>query len=128
VVGGIAAGGIALATSNSHTLHLATTRLQFVNTSKTTFVETDAVFKSTNKKVGYSTITCNDAGNEIKCSLTIALKGGVLLGHLDIPITSDSSTNVTGKVSGGLGSFTGDKGTIKGVITGKHATYTVKYH
>lgn len=126
VAAGIAAGGIALASSNSHTLHLTATRLQFVNTSKTTFVETDAVFKT--KKAGYETITCNDGGQQIECSLTIALKGGVLLGHLSIPITSDSSTNVTGKVTAGLGSFAGDKGTIKGVITGKHATYTVKYH
>ena len=125
VVAGVAAGGIALATSDSHTLHLTTTRLQFVNTSKTTFVEADAVFKT--KKAGYETITCNDGGQQIVCSLTIALKGGVLLGNLSIPITSDTSTNVTGKVTGGLGKFAGDKGTIKGVITGKHATYTVKY-
>jgi hypothetical protein len=39
--GGIAVAGSALATSSTHTLHLSTTRLQFVNTSHTTFVETD---------------------------------------------------------------------------------------
>lgn len=126
-VGGLAVAGAALATASSHTLHLTTKRLQFVNTSKTTFVETDAVFKSA-KKVGYETISCNDGGHQIVCSLSFALENGMVLGHLTIPITSGESTNVTGRVTGGLGNFTGDKGTIKGVITGAHSTYTVKYH
>lgn len=125
--GGIAVAGSALATGSSHTLHLTTTRLQFVNTSKTTFVETDSVFKSA-KKVGYETISCNDGGHQIICSLSFALENGMLLGHLTIPITSGESTSVTGKITGGLGSFTGDKGTVKGVITGKHSSFTVKYH
>jgi hypothetical protein len=125
--GGLGVAGAALAAGGSHTLHLTTTRLQFVNTSKTTFVETDSVFKSA-KKVGYETISCNDGGHEIICSLTIALQNGILLGHLTIPITSDETTNVSGKVTGGLGTFVGDKGTVKGQITGKHSTFTVKYH
>jgi hypothetical protein len=125
--GALVLGGDALAASGSHTLHLTTTRLQFVNTSKTTFVQTEAVYRS-KTKVGYETISCNDGGNQVVCSLSIALKNGMLLGHLTIPITSTESTSVSGKVTGGLGAFTGDLGTIKGTITGKHSVYTVKYH
>jgi hypothetical protein len=125
LAGGIA--GTALASGSSHTLHLTTARLQFVNTSSTTFVEADSVSKSA-KKVGYESITCNDGGHQIACSLTIALKGGVLLGHLTIPISSSATTSVTGKVTGGLGDYRGDTGTVKGTITGKHGTLTVKYH
>ncbi len=112
---------------SSHTLHLTTTRLQFVNTSKTTFVQTEAVDKS-GKKIGYETISCNDGGNQVLCSVSFAMGSGMLLGHLTIPITSTESTSVSGKITGGLGSFSGDRGTIKGTITGKHSTYTVKYH
>jgi hypothetical protein len=124
---GITAGGAALAAGGSHTLHLTTTRLQFVNTSKTTFVETDAVSR-VGKKVGYGTLSCNDGGQQVVCSLSLALENGMLLGHLTIPITSGESTSVAGKLTGGLGVFSGDKGTIKGEINGKHGTYTVKYH
>jgi hypothetical protein len=127
VVGGIVVGGTALAAASSHTLHLTTTRLQFVNTSKTTFVQTEAVDKS-GKKIGYETISCNDGGNQVLCSVSFATGTGMLLGHLTIPITSTESTSVSGKITGGLGSFSGDRGTIKGTITGKHSTYTVKYH
>jgi hypothetical protein len=127
VVGGIVVGGTALAAASSHTLHLTTTRLQFVNTSKTTFVQTEAVDKS-GKKIGYETISCNDGGNPVLCSVSFAMGSGMLLGHLTIPITSTESTSVSGKITGGLGSFSGDRGTIKGTITGKHSTYTVKYH
>jgi hypothetical protein len=124
---GIAAAGVALAAGSSHTLHLTTTRLQFVTPSHSTFVQTDAVYRSSTK-VGYETLSCNDSGQAILCSLSFAVKNGMLLGNLTIPITSTSSTAVSGKVTSGLGVFKGDKGTITGVITGKHSTYTVKYH
>jgi hypothetical protein len=124
---GITAGGAALAAGGSHTLHLTTTRLQFVNTTKTTFVETDAMFKA-GKKVGYDTLSCNDGGQQVICSLSLALENGMLLGHLTIPINNLQSTKVAGKLTGGLGVFAGDKGTIKGAIDGKHGTYTVKFH
>jgi len=124
---GIVAGGVALAAPSSHTMHLRATRLQFINTSKSTFVETDVIARA-GKRVGYETISCNDGGHQIICSLSFALGTGMLLGHLTIPITSTTSTTVTGAVTGGLGGFAGDKGTVKGTITGKHATYTVKFH
>jgi hypothetical protein len=124
---GISAAGVALAAGNSHTLHLTTTRLQFVTPSHPTFVQTDAVYKSSTK-IGYETLSCNTAGQQIVCSLSFALKNGMLLGHLTIPITSTTSTDVTGTVTGGLGIYKGDRGTINGVITGKNSTYTVKYH
>lgn len=127
VAGGIAVAGDALASGSTHTLHLTTTRLQFVNTSKTTFVQTEAVFNA-GKKVGYETISCNDGGNRVKCSLSFALENGMLLGHLTIPITSTPTTSVSGKITGGLGTFTGDTGTVKGRITGRHSSITVKYH
>jgi hypothetical protein len=119
--------GVALASAGSHTLHLTTNRLQFVNTTSSTFVETDAVFKSA-RKVGYETISCDDGGHQIVCSMTVALKGGVLLGHLTIPITSNATTKVSGKLTGGLGTYSGDKGKITGSITGKHSAFTITYH
>jgi hypothetical protein len=125
--GGVLAGTAALASGSSHTLHLTTSRLQFVNTPKSTFVETDAVSRA-GKKVGYETISCNAGGSQVLCSLSFALAGGMLLGHLTIPITSGESTSVSGKVTGGLGIFAGDRGTIKGSIIGKRSVFTVKYH
>jgi hypothetical protein len=127
VAGGVAVAGDALASGTTHTLHLTTTRLQFVNTSKTTFVQTEAVFNAA-KKVGYETISCNDGGSRVKCSLSFALENGMLLGHMTIPITSTPTTTVSGKITGGLGTFTNATGTVKGRITGKHSTFTVKYH
>jgi hypothetical protein len=124
--GGVIAGGTALAAGGSHTLHLTTTRLQFVNTSKTTFVETDVIDRSA-KKVGYETISCNDGGTAIVCSLSLALTNGMLLGHLTIPISSGASTAVSGTITGGLGSYAHDKGTVKGQITGKVSSFTVTY-
>ncbi len=127
VVVGAGLAGPALAAGTSHTLHLTTTRLQFVNTSATTFVETDAVFRA-GKKVGYETISCDDGGHQIVCSVSVALEDGMLLGHVTIPITSGKTSKVTGKVTGGLGRFKGDKGTVKGTISGKHSTLTLTYH
>ena len=116
----------ALAVGTAHTLHLTATRLQFVNTSATTFVETDAVFRA-GKKAGYETISCDDGCHQIVCSMSVALEDGMLVGHVTIPITSGNTSKVAGKVTGGLGRFKGDKGTIKGTITGKHSTMTVTY-
>ncbi|HTW19946.1 MAG TPA: hypothetical protein VME70_07025 [Mycobacteriales bacterium] len=119
--------GTALAAGSSHTLRLTTTRLQFVNTSSTTFVQADTVDRK-GKKAGYETITCDDSGHQISCSMTLSLQGGVLYGHLAIPITSEATTKVSGAITGGLGRYAGAKGTVKGSITGKHSSLTVKYH
>jgi hypothetical protein len=122
-----AGAAVVLAAGSTHTLHLATSRLQFVDTTSTTFVESDAVSRA-GKKAGYESISCNDGGHQIVCLVTIALKGGVLLGHLAIPITSSATTDVTGRITGGLGAYNGDKGSVSGTITGKRGTLTVKYH
>jgi hypothetical protein len=126
VTGGTVAAGAALAAGSSHTLHLTTKRLQFINTSKTTFVETDVIERAA-KKVGYESISCNDGGQQIVCSLSLALTNGMLLGHLTIPISSDASTSVSGAITGGLGTYAHDKGTVKGKITGNTSTLTVTY-
>jgi hypothetical protein len=118
--------GMASAAARVHTQHLTARRLQFVNTSNTTFVETDAVRRGTTR-VGYETITCNDGGQQIACSLSLALENGILLGHLTIPISSGSTVHFRGRLTGGLGRFAGDTGTIRGTISGKRSAFTVKY-
>jgi hypothetical protein len=125
--GGILVAGTATAAGGTHTVHLKTTRLQVADPSRSTFVETDAVFKAA-KKVGYENLSCNDGGTKVLCSLSIALPNGMLLGHVTSPITTSDKTTLTGKVTGGLGIYTGDKGTIKAVVNGKHARYTITYH
>lgn len=125
--GGILIAGTASAAGGSHTLHLATTRLQVTSTSQSTFVETDAVFKA-GKKIGYENQSCNDGGTNVKCSLTIALANGILIGHATSPITTHPKTTFTGKVTGGLGIYAGDEGTIEVKANQKHATYTIRYH
>jgi hypothetical protein len=118
--------GMASAAAKVHTQHLTGKRLQFVNTSNTTFVETDAVRRGATK-VGYETISCNDGGHQIACSLSLALTNGMLLGNLTIPISSSSSVHFHGRLTGGLGRFAGDHGKIKGTISGKRSVFTVTY-
>jgi hypothetical protein len=124
--GGVLIAGTASAAGSTHTLRLTATRLQLADTSQSTFVETDAVFKA-GKKVGYENLSCNDGGQNVLCSLTIALPNGILLGHVTTPITTSDSTTLSGRVTGGLGIYTGDKGTIRASVNGKHSKYTITY-
>lgn len=127
VAGGILAVGPAHAASGSHTLHLRTHRLQVANTSKSTFAETDVVTES-GKRVGYETLSCNDGGTGVKCSMSLSLPNGMLLGGVTTPITTSNQTTLTGKITGGLGRFTGAAGTVTAQVSGKNATYTITYH
>jgi hypothetical protein len=127
VAGGILAVGSAQAAGGSHTLHLRSHRLQVANTSKATFAETNVVTKS-GKTVGYETLSCNDGGTGVKCSLSLSLPNGMLLGGVTTPITTSDQTTLTGKITGGLGAFVGVKGTVTADVTGKNANYTITYH
>jgi hypothetical protein len=125
--GSLVVGGAASASGSPHTLHVTATVLKHINTSKTTFVETDTLTHR-GKKVGFESQSCNDASQGVKCSVTFALKNGVLLGHSTSPITSTSTGTVAGAITGGLGKYTGDKGRLKATIDGIHADFTIVYH
>jgi hypothetical protein len=117
----------ASAAAKTHTLVLHGTSLSTKTLPKSQEVAANTLKKS-GKVVGYSTNSCNYT-HEDKCSVTYALAGGVLYGHLTYPITTGTSETGTGKITGGLGAFTHAKGTIK-VVTGggaASATITIKY-
>lgn len=127
VTGSAVAASAAAASSKTHTLVLHGTSLSVKQIGKSHEVAANTLKKS-GKVVGYSTNSC-DYSQQDKCSVTYALEGGSLYGHLTYPITTGVSTTGTGKITGGLGSFTGAHGTIK-VVTGSgaaSATITLKY-
>lgn len=127
----LAGGGMAMgatqATGKLHILHVQTHRLQVSNTSRTTFAETSAVRKA-GKKVGYETSSCNDGGTNVKCSMSMSLPNGMLLGYITTPITTSDKTTLTGRVTDGLGKYAGVTGTIKADVNGKNSSYTITYH
>lgn len=127
VAGGMLAVGSAHAASGAHTVHLRAHRLQLANTSTTTFAETDAVTKA-GRKIGYEILSCNDGGTGVRCSMSLSLPNGILLGGVTSPITTSNQTTLTGKITGGLGRYTGAKGTVTAKVSGKDATYTITYH
>jgi hypothetical protein len=127
VVGAVTVATSAAAAGGSHTLVLTGKTLQTTSLGKSNSVEADVLTKA-GKRVGYETESCNFGGTNDKCAVTITVKGGVLLGHITFPITNGTSPTATGKITGGLGAYTGSKGTIKVVSTANHGTITVKYH
>lgn len=126
VAGGVLVIGSANAASSSHTLHLRAHRLQVANTGKSTFAEPDVVTKG-GRKVGYATLSCNDGGTGVKCSMSLSLPNGMLLGGVTTPITTSNQTTLTGKITGGLGRYTGAKGTVTAKVSGRNAAYTITY-
>lgn len=124
--GSLVAAGSALAESSSHTLHLKAKVLKTVETSKSTSVETDALRKG-GKTVGFETQSCNFGGTGDVCAVTFALKNGTLLGSTTSPITPSSSVKYKGKITGGRGKYSGDKGTIAVSVTGIRAKLTIVY-
>jgi hypothetical protein len=136
VVGGTAAtaasaamlmAGPAAAAGKSHSVHLTARELQEVKTGSTSFVEMTAVFES-GKKVGYDELSCSFPRSPGRCTFSLALKGGALEGHLTSPIGSTDKSTLKGKVTGALGKYAGDQGTIIGTINGKREKFTVTYH
>jgi hypothetical protein len=122
-----AAVGVASASGKTHTLVLHGTTLSTHEIGKSHEVEANTLRKG-GKIVGYSTDSCDFGGTKDKCAVTYALEGGDLLGHVTFPITSGQSSTATGKITGGLGSFTGARGTIKVQTGGPNAgTITLKY-
>jgi hypothetical protein len=122
-----AAVGVASASSSTHTLVLHGTTLSTHEIGKSHEVEANTLRKG-GKIVGYSTDSCDFGSTQDKCAVTYALEGGDLLGHVTFPISNGSDPAAHGKITGGLGSFTGAKGTIKVIQSGPSAgTITLKY-
>lgn len=71
------------------------------------------------KIVGYDTLILT--GN--RADVTFALPHGFLYGHLTL-----GSRGATGKITGGTGSFKGDRGTIKAPATEGDLVVTITYH
>lgn len=125
--GSVVAVGTAIAAGKTHTLVLHGTTLSAKQIGKSYEVEANALHKS-GKLVGYSTDSCFFGGTQDKCSVTYTLKGGDLYGHATFPITKGTSSVAKGKITGGLGAFSGAKGTIKVQTSGPNAgTVTLKY-
>jgi hypothetical protein len=119
-------GSAATATSSTHHLHLHATVLKSVETSATTVVETDRLRRH-GTTVGFETQSCNDGGQGVKCSVSFALTNGMLLGHTASAITTSNHGTFHGTITGGLGTYTGSKGTVKGHVDGIHASLVITY-
>jgi hypothetical protein len=126
LAGGAIVADSALAAGATHTIKVSATVLKTVEPSNATSVETDRLTRA-GKTVGFETQSCNVSQGE-KCAVTFALKNGILLGSTTSSITTSSHGTFKGKITGGLGSYTGDKGTIKGSVDGIRATLTITYH
>jgi hypothetical protein len=127
VAGGIVVAGAAVAAGGSHTLRFTGKSVAHKELGKSHAVETDALTTS-GKTVGYQNESCDFGGTNDNCAATFALKGGILIGHYTFPITRGVSTTGTGKITGGLGQYAGDTGTIKIVTSRNAAKVTITYH
>lgn len=129
VTGSVVAASTALASGTTHTLVLHGTSLSTHALGKHQSYEVEAnTLHQHGRVVGYSTDSCFVQGHGDVCSVTYALKGGDLYGHLTFPITSGTSSVAKGKITGGLGRYAGAKGTIKLLTTGPNrGTITLKY-
>lgn len=128
LAGGVVATSSAIAAGSSHTVKFRGTQLQTMALGKSHEVEAD-VLRQAGKKVGYATETCDFGGTNDLCAVTYAIKGGVLYGHVTFPITQSGTAPSTakGKITGGLGSYSGVKGSIKVVTSAGHGDYTITY-
>jgi hypothetical protein len=130
---GVGVAAAANAGSHSHTLTLVGTRLQQTELGKSHAAETDALRANsrTGKRVGYATESCFFGGTGDRCSVTIALKGGFLVGRYTFPISNGSApTTAKGKITGGIGAYKGAKGTLKlttGAGASKHGRWKIVY-
>jgi hypothetical protein len=115
--GATAATAVAAAGGHSHTVRLTGTAIKAKAIGRSYELEADSL-RSGGKVVGLSTESCFTGGTGDQCSFAIALKGGQLLGHYTFPISNGDSSVAHGKITGGLGRFTGDKGTIRVTATG----------
>jgi hypothetical protein len=115
-----ASGG---STTHTHTLHFTAVTVANANTSKHTFSGADKdVHKG--KKIGTDVTQCkaNKAFTKVRCEVALALRGGILYGTFNI---SQNDTISHGKVTGGVGRFTGATGTISGHAGKKNNTEDV---
>jgi hypothetical protein len=126
LAGGVVVAGSAIAAGGSHTLKLRGTILQQKELGPSHAVEVDTL-RHAGKKVGYTTDSCFFGGQNDVCTVTFALKTGVLYGHVTFPITTGTSPVAKGRITGGLGSYSGAKGTIRVLTSGHHGSYTLTY-
>lgn len=73
------------------------------------------------KLIGTDEINCVFGQTSAKCLVTLSIKGGFLYGKF----TETPDNDITGTITGGAGSFKGDKGTIVGKA---HKPIVVRYH
>jgi hypothetical protein len=121
-LGSAASAGVAM-----HTLKLVAHQTGSHNTSKTTFVGSDADHSpKTHKIVGYDSITgkFNVKTGVVKIDAAVALKGGIITAALT---GSGQSNKLDGVITGGTGKYAGIQGTIH--THGDKTTFiTFKYH
>ena len=119
----VAAGGVglndALASGATHTLSFKSIQLKNVNTSRTTFVNIGKdVVKG--KAIGGNLLSCGlrPAAHHFRCTVSFALKGGQIYGTFVLGNGVDNLKD--GKITGGVGAFTG----VAGTLAGDHARAT----
>jgi hypothetical protein len=139
--GTIVATGAANAAGTTHTLKLVGSTVQQTQLGKSHEVETDLLRKPASSstvpigsktppkgaKQGYAIESCSFGAQNDVCSLSIALKAGILYGHVTFPITTGDSSTAKGKITGGLGGYSGATGHIKIVTGPKQGAYTITY-
>ena len=115
-----ASGGSSL---RSHTLHFTAVTVANANTSKHTFSGADKDVRK-GKKIGTDVTQCraNKSFTKVRCEVALALRGGILYGTFRI---SQSDAISHGKVTGGVGRYTGATGTISGHSGKKNNTEDV---
>jgi hypothetical protein len=128
--GVLAVATSAAAKTSSHTLKVTGKALDTRSLGKndSDVVAADKLI-SKGKVVGFSNASCHIGGTGDKCAVTFALKGGIIYGNYTFPITSSgiAPTTAKGKITGGAGTYTGVKGTIKIVATTRSGKITLTY-
>ncbi len=125
-VSGVA--GSAEAQVTTHTTKLVLHETASHNLGTKSFVGTDkARSAATGKVVGFDTISgrFNVKTHEVSIHVALALKGGLIVGHV---LINESNPRFTGTITSGTGAFDGISGTITGRQMGNTGKTFVTLH
>jgi hypothetical protein len=119
--GAMVVPAIASARTTSHTLKFTSVTDRSISFTKTTGAQQDRDVNAKGKLIGFDQLysTFNVKTGTGKGNVTLVVKGGILYASLTF-----NQASVTGRVTGGTGTFKGAKGTIKAVNLNKAGTRT----
>jgi hypothetical protein len=125
--GALVLPAVASANNATHTLKFIAVQKATVSFTKTTGANQETDVSAAGKTVGFDMIYfAATSATSAAVNATFDISGGFLYGTATVSIKTGAITN--GKVTGGTGTFTGAKGTIKvkAISSKKHAV-TITY-